>query len=195
MTPEIPNRYSHTELVLMVVHPLLLFAYWEVTPESCQQAQNALGPEMDGARAVIRMYDISMIHFDGTNAHHVFDVDVGLEAPGWYLHLWTAEKSYCGDLGFLARTGRFHPLTRSNIVHTPRAAPSWRRDEQWMRIRFMRRRKPDRARPMELVPPPEIGIKLSPEELRLQRERIRQGMTEGMAGYMSGARSSEEARR
>src|SRR3989442_9314602 len=93
----------------------------EVTPESLRQAQHALGTEMEGARAVLRFYDISLIHFDGTNAHHTFDIDIGLEARNWYVHLWTAEKSYCADLGFVARAGRFHAITRSNVVHTPRA--------------------------------------------------------------------------
>ena len=58
MTSDIPDKYGRTELDLMVVDPLHLFAYWEVTPESLQQAQDALGPEMDGARAVVRFYDI-----------------------------------------------------------------------------------------------------------------------------------------
>src|SRR5207245_54830 len=119
MNHELPDRYGRTELVLMVVDPLLLFSYWEVTPESLRQAQHALGTEMEGARAVLRFYDISLIHFDGTNAHHTFDIDIGLEARNWYVHLWTAEKSYCADLGFVARTGRFHAITRANVVHTP----------------------------------------------------------------------------
>ena len=80
MTSELPDRYGRTELVLMVVDPLLLFCYWEVTPESLRQAQHALGKEMEGARAVLRFYDISLIRFDGTNAHHTFDIDIGLEA-------------------------------------------------------------------------------------------------------------------
>ena len=100
-----------------------------------------MGPEIDGARAILRMYDISLIHFDGTNAHQVFDIDIGLEARGWYIPIWTADKSYCADVGFLARTGRFQPISRSNIIHTPRATPSSRTDEQWMRVRFFHCRR------------------------------------------------------
>jgi hypothetical protein len=167
MTPALPDRYGRTELVLMVVDPFLLFAYWEVTPESLRETQDALGAEMEGARAVLRFYDISLIHFDGTNAHHTFDIDIGLESRGWYVHLWTAEKSYCADLGFVARTGRFHAITRSNIVHTPRAGVSARDEERWMHVRFVRRRKPDPARLLEFVPAP----RLSSEELRALLER------------------------
>ena len=172
MTSDLPDRYGRTELVLMVVDPFLLFGYWEVTPESLGQAQDTLGGEMQGARAVLRFYDISLIHFDGTNAHHTFDIDIGIEAHGWYVHLWSAEKSYCADLGFVARTGRFHAITRSNVVHTPRAGVSARDEERWMCVRLVRRRKPDPGRALEYVPAPTILSRLSPEELRALRERL-----------------------
>src|SRR5439155_429871 len=146
MTPELPDRYGRTELVLMVVDPSLLFAYWEVTSEGLREAQVALGAEMKGARAVLRFYDISLIHFDGTNAHHTFDIDIGLEGRNWYVHLWTAEKSYCADLGFVARTGPLCPESLCAPTHpnrcvssvwsspppsllsaTPTPSPPWRR--------------------------------------------------------------------
>jgi len=186
MNHELPDRYGRTELVLMVVDPLLLFAYWEVTPESLRQAQHALGTEMEGARAVLRFYDISLIRFDGTNAHHTFDIDIGLEARNWYVHLWTAEKSYCADLGFVARTGRFHAITRSNVVHTPRAGVSARDEERWMRVRFLRRRKPDPARPLKFVPAPPFAGHLSPEELRALLERRAREQARLAAEFASG---------
>src|SRR3989475_6963997 len=148
MNHELPDRYGRTELVLMVVDPLLLYGYWEVTPESLRQAQHALGTEMEGARAVLRFYDISLIHFDGTNAHHTFDIDIGLEARNWYVHLWTAEKSYCADLGFVARTGRFHAITRSNFVHTPSAGVSAMVEMRRIRVRLLRRLNPYPPRTM-----------------------------------------------
>ena len=171
MTSHIPDHYGRTELVLMVVDPFHLFAYWEVTPKSLRQVQDVLDAEMDGARAVLRLYDISLIHFDGTNAHFIFDIDISLEARNWYFPVWTAEKSYCGDLGFVARTGRFHAIARSNVVHTPRAGVSGRTEGPWMRVRFVRRRKPDPGRPLEFVPAPDIPGRLSPEELRALLER------------------------
>ena len=186
MTHQLPEHYGHTELVLMVVDPVHLFAYWEVTQESLQEAQNALGAEMEGARAVIRFYDISLIHFDGTNAHHTFDIDIGLEAPGWYIPLWTAEKSYCADLGFVARSGRFHAIARSNIIHTPRSGVSARTNERWMRVRFVRRRKPERARLGEFVPAPASGKELSPEKAQALRERLMREQAEAVARIAGG---------
>jgi len=186
MTPNPPDYYGRTETVLMVVHPFLLFAYWEVTPESCRQAHETMGPEMDGARTILRMYDISLIHFDGTNAHQVFDIDIGLEARGWYIPMWIAEKSYCADLGFLARTGRFQPISRSNVIHAPKATPSTRTDEQWMRVRFTRRRKPEPTRALEYVTAPGSVRKLSAEAESLQRERQQQERDASVAEYLGG---------
>ena len=184
MTSNPPDYYGRTQTVLMVVHPFLLFAYWEVTPENCRQAHETMGPEIDGARTILRMYDISLIHFDGTNAHQIFDIEIGLEARGWYIPIWTADKSYCADVGFLARTGRFHPISRSNVIHTPRATPSSRTDEQWMRVRFVRRRKPEPTRALEYVNAPGSDRKLSAEAL--QHERSQQERDASMAEYLGG---------
>ena len=184
MTSNPPDYYGRTQTVLMVVHPFLLFAYWEVTPESCRQAHETMGPEIDGARAILRMYDISLIHFDGTNAHQIFDIEIGLEARGWYIPIWTADKSYCADVGFLARTGRFQPISRSNVIQTPRSTPSTRTDEQWMRVRFVRRRKPEPTRALEYVNAPGSDRKLSAEAL--QHERSQQERDASMAEYLGG---------
>jgi hypothetical protein len=194
MSSNIPDHYSRTELVLMVMDPLHLFAYWEVTPESLREAQDALGAEMDGARAVVRFYDISLIHFDGANAHHTFDIDIGLEARGWYVPVWTADKSYCADLGFVARTGRFHAIVRSNVIQTPRDGVSGNTDERWMRVKFMRRRKPDRARPLEFVPAPALPRPLSPEELRVLQERLAREKALADARFAAGGLPSSQER-
>ena len=194
MSSDIPDHYGRTELVLMVMDPLHLFAYWEVTPESLREAQDALGAEMDGAGAVVRFYDISLIHFDGTNAHHTFDIDIGLEARGWYVPVWTADKSYCADLGFVARTGRFHAIARSNVIHTPRAGVSGNTDERWMRVKFVRRRKPDRARPLEFVPAPALPRQLSPEELRALQERLAKEKALADARFAGGGLPSSQER-
>lgn len=194
MSSNIPDHYGRTELVLMVMDPLHLFAYWEVTPESLREAQDALGAEMDGAGAVVRFYDISLIHFDGTNAHHTFDIDIGLEARGWYVPVWTADKSYCADLGFVARTGRFHAIVRSNVIQTPRAGVSGNTDERWMRVKFVRRRKPDRARPLEFVPAPALPRQLSPEELRALQDRLAREKALADARFAAGGMPSSEER-
>ena len=195
MSSHIPDHYGRTELVLLVVDPYLVSAYWDVTQESLWHAHGTLGAEMDGARAVIRMYDISLIHFDGTNAHHQFDIDIGLEARAWYFSLWKPEKSYCADLGFVARTGRFHALTRSNIIHTPRAGPSTRTDERWMRVQFMRRRKPDPKRPLEYLAGDDLFRGLSEAEARALRLRLARDIRDALGEFGGGLPTSQQGAR
>jgi hypothetical protein len=175
------------------VHPRLLYGYWEITPESSRQAKNALGAEIKGGRSVVRMYDVSLIDFNGSNAHQVFDIDVGLEAPGWYIHLWSPDKSYVADLGFLARTGRFHAIVRSNTAHSPRTTISPRTDERWMRVPFSRGRKPQRARPLPSSNAPEAASGFTTEQLRLQSERVVPETSISLAEYLSGAPTSRRA--
>jgi hypothetical protein len=183
---QIPDHYGRTELVLMVVDPYVLFAYWDVTQESLWHAQGSLGAEMDGARAVIRMYDISLINFNGTNAHHQFDIDIGLEARAWYFSVWKPDKSYCADLGFVARTGRFHAITRSNIIQTPRAGVSPNTEERWMRVHFTRRRKPDPKRPIEYLSGDDLFRGLSESEAQALRLRLARGMRDSVGDFTAG---------
>lgn len=185
----LPERYGQTQFVLMVVHPLLVYGYWEITPEDYGRAQQALGAEMKGACAVLRMYDVSLIDFNGSNAHQMFDIEVGLEAPGWYIHLWSPEKSYVADVGFRTRKGRFHAIVRSNTVHTPRTSSSPRTDEQWGRVRFSRGRKPDPRRSVEYVLPPYIK-KTAPEPVF--QERILHDVSV-LPEYLSGIPTSRRA--
>jgi hypothetical protein len=83
-----------------------------------------MGTHCTGARSALRIYDITYIDFDGTNAHRYFDVEIDLRTRSWYIPLWTPEKTYCADLGFTTQDGRCFAIVRSNIFHVPRSEPS-----------------------------------------------------------------------
>jgi hypothetical protein len=108
----------------MPVDPYLIHAYWEIADADLLRVQTEMGPSHSTARPVLRIYDITYIDFDGTNAHHLFDIEIDLRPRNWYVHLWSPEKTYCADLGFTIPEGRFFPVVRSNIVHVPRSEPS-----------------------------------------------------------------------
>jgi hypothetical protein len=108
----------------MTVDPYLVHAYWEVTDADLQQVKSNIGPLFTGARPILRIYDITCVDFDGTNAHRFFDIEIDLRTRNWYIHLWTPEKTYCADLGFTAQGVRFFPVVRSNTFHVPRSEPS-----------------------------------------------------------------------
>jgi hypothetical protein len=134
----LPWRYDVTELVAMLVDPVMVYLYWELTPTAIAEARRALGPAWDGAAQVLRAYDVAWIEFDGTNAHRQFDTGVYGDVGAWYLHLWSPEQTLIFELGWRSRDGRFVAAARSNPVQTPRDAPCEGGEERWMTVRGKR---------------------------------------------------------
>lgn len=130
----LPESYGGTRVVLLVVNPYLVHAYWEVTPDKLREAQGRIGGSV---RAVLRFYE------SGGN----FDVDIDLGPRNWYVPLWSAGKSYHLDLGLRGGDGSFVPVARSNVVHTPRVLPTVEVGERFMRVAA-------RGRRQEITPPP-----------------------------------------
>ncbi|HLB02164.1 MAG TPA: DUF4912 domain-containing protein [Nitrospiria bacterium] len=128
---ELPESYGVTELVLLPVDPYWIHAYWEVTPKSFSEFLSRLGPLASQGRYLLRIYDVTAIEFDGSNAHSSFDLPIELSARNWYINLWSSEKSIVGDLGYLRPDGRFILLVRSNVIHTPRAGVSIFTEAPW----------------------------------------------------------------
>jgi len=132
--PELPDGYGDNRIVIMVRDPIWLFAYWEIRKEVFDRVMNTLGALTNRTKAVIRVYDVTDIVFNGNNAHHRFDVDVTLEAKNWYIHAGLPDRVLCVEIGMLTANGTFRILARSNTVRTPRADVSDIVDEKWVCI-------------------------------------------------------------
>ena len=131
---DLPWSYGETELVLMPVDPFQIYAYWDFSPEDWNMVRVRKQP------MVLRVYDVTMIRFNGKNAHSYFDLPVALESQNWYVNLWSAEKSLCAELGWVLPDGSFQRIVRSNVIQTPRAGVSIYEDARWVEIRWNRRR-------------------------------------------------------
>jgi len=142
-TPEVPRRervmlqdlpygYGIDRIVLQVRDPWWIHAYWEVRGETFQRLHNEFKEDFSKARRVLRVYDVSHIIFDGSNAHSFFDVYINEHATNWYIDTAGPGRSWCVDLGLVLPDGRFITIVRSNTVHTPLEGPSWITDEEWM---------------------------------------------------------------
>jgi hypothetical protein len=139
---ELPHSYGNTSLTLIAKDPFWIYAYWEIAPHSIDMLKERIGAEFTRSTYVLRMYDVTAVDFNGHNANHSFDIDVGLNANNWYINLWCDNVSYCADLGMRSPDGRFHHLARSNFVTTPRANPSNRSEEIWMEVKDNSSRPP-----------------------------------------------------
>jgi len=132
----IPASYNSTNLALIAKDPHWLYAYWEIAPSSTQEIKNKIGQdELNRSSYVLRVYDVTYVNFNGHNANHSFDLDVGAHANSWYINLWNDNTAYCGDLGIRTPDGRFFQLARSNFVSAPRVNMSGRSDLIWMNVK------------------------------------------------------------
>ena len=132
---ELPDAYGDNRIVLMVRDPEWLFTYWELRKDVIDSARNTLIPLAEGAKTILRVYDVTDIIFNGYNAHKYFDIEMTDGARSWYIHAGEPNRSFCVDIGFLAPDGTFRVLSRSNIVRTPRMGVSGIVDEEWMSIK------------------------------------------------------------
>jgi hypothetical protein len=123
-----------TRVAAMPVNPRLLHVYWQISQRDLETIHHTFHEPGVKARPVLRLYDITYILFDGTNAHHVFDVEVDLRTLRWNVALWSGNKSYIVELGYELSDGSFYRMARSNMIHVPREEPSHRLDENYLRI-------------------------------------------------------------
>ncbi|MDD3296310.1 MAG: DUF4912 domain-containing protein [Candidatus Omnitrophica bacterium] len=131
---KLPFSYDSTRLVLMVKDPFWLYAYWEVSAGAINFLKSRF-PQKDFSQAglTLRMYDVTYKDFNGRNANHYFDIEVGPKASNWYIKLWSDDVSYVGEIG-LKIGWEFFSLARSNFVHTPRSGHSSRNEQIWMNV-------------------------------------------------------------
>ena len=129
---ELPSYDAVSRITLIPKDPLWIYAYWEIADSSIEDVKRQLGGNLDGTRFVVRMYDVTCKDFNGFNANHWFDIEVGRHSNNWYINLWNDNASYCGEIGIVHNSGRFFPMARSNFVHTPASGSSNRFEEIWM---------------------------------------------------------------
>jgi len=129
---DLPAGYGEDKIILQVRDPWWIYAYWEVTAGTLNKLREELKHEYTNAKRILRVYDVSYIVFDGTNAHRFFDIEITPEANNWYIDAGGPGKYWCVDIGLRLESGKFITIVRSNTVYTPLDGPSWITDEEWM---------------------------------------------------------------
>ncbi|MFC1577234.1 DUF4912 domain-containing protein [Candidatus Omnitrophota bacterium] len=134
-TYELPSAYGRTKLTLIARDPSWAHAYWEIAPSSIESLKGLIGEELSAAATVLRMYDVTYKDFNGSNANHWYDIEVGPFANNWYINFWSDNVVYCCELGMRAADGKFFPLVRSNFIHIPRKSFTHRPEVMWMEVK------------------------------------------------------------
>ena len=116
--PTLPSGYNDNRLVLLARDPHWLYAYWDFSAERISAALTQLGTQ--DARPILRIFDVTYINFDGTNAWTRVDSELTPFATSWYIPVPRSDASYCAEVGYRTSDGRFALLGRSNVAITPR---------------------------------------------------------------------------
>ena len=133
MPKDLPGGYGDCKIVLQVRDPWWVHTYWEINEHTIQKLKRELGDGVvHSAKRVLRVYDVSHVIFNGSNAHRFWDIEVSEHATNWYIDTAGPGRSWCVDLGLRLSDGRFVTITRSNTVYSPLEGPSWITDEEWM---------------------------------------------------------------
>lgn len=125
----LPHAYGEDRIVMMVRDPYWAFAYWEIEPARIEREKAWFGWD---SRLAVRIYDITGVNFDGTNANGYYDQEVYDRIGDWYFDLGRPTHSFCADIGLLSPEGKFLTLARSNYITMPRDSASDIIDEEWM---------------------------------------------------------------
>ncbi|HEY2783615.1 MAG TPA: DUF4912 domain-containing protein [Fimbriiglobus sp.] len=111
-------------IVLMVPDPFWLHTYWELSYQSVQRAEVALGQDWLGAKPIIRLFDVTSQDTTSTSETPLRDINVHGGCSHWYIDVPQPPRSYRADIGYLSRRGQFYVLARSNVVTPPKAGAS-----------------------------------------------------------------------
>lgn len=128
------NGAVRDRLVVMVRGPFWLHAYWELSRNGVSRAQAALGQEWHAAKPILRLFEVSTGATTNTAEAPIRDVEIHGGVNNWYLDVKNPPRSYRLDIGYLAPSGKFFVLARSNVVTTPKAAASDAVDENWTEV-------------------------------------------------------------
>jgi hypothetical protein len=106
-------------IVVLVRDAFWLHTCWELTSSSIDRAP------------CLRLLEVS--EGDGASASErvVEDVIIHGGVSNWYLHVAGPPKNYRVEIGYLAVSGRFFSLSRSNVVTPPAAGTSDVIDQHW----------------------------------------------------------------
>ncbi|MDR6998750.1 DUF4912 domain-containing protein [Neobacillus niacini] len=106
------------ELTARLVTPQKIILFWEVSELPPNVMQLFFDQPFDDFVSVVRIYDVTDIIFNGSNAHHFYEIAVPYQNGFWYIKGLLSNRHYIADLGVKLGTG-FFPLLRSNTILTP----------------------------------------------------------------------------
>ena len=121
-------------IVLMVRDSFWLHACWELTRQTIERAKAAMAEHWHTAQPVLRLYDVELGTTTNTSERVARDIPIHGGVTNWYIDVANPPHSYRVDIGYLAATGKYFPLAKSNSVSTPAPGAIDTIDNNWMAV-------------------------------------------------------------
>lgn len=123
---EVPERYQKDMLEVLAQNAHTIYAYWEISDRKRWLVSQHFRCDWGYMPKILRVYDVTSMYFNGSNANSFFDIQTTPEATSWYIHNLLSNATYMLDFGTYTLEGQFVPLLRSSAVATPRNyAAAW----------------------------------------------------------------------
>jgi hypothetical protein len=122
----IPARYNKTRIIFLTRDPYWAFAYWEIDDKTIA----AIKSDINFEGLFLRIHDIKLIDFNGSNSNFYFDIPVLLSDRKWYINVPHANSVYIIELLYSSK-GENKIIATSNVISTPREDISDAVDEEW----------------------------------------------------------------
>lgn len=113
------RQSGQTRMRLLAVEPSTLFAYWEVDVQRQKLCSQHFQRNWSSLPLFLRVYDVTLLNFDGFNAHAIYQNEVHSTTDNWYLHDVQPGRHYLGDLCTTTAEGKYLSIVQSNVVATP----------------------------------------------------------------------------
>jgi hypothetical protein len=123
-------RPVRDRMVLMVRGPHWLHVFWELTSRAVARAQAALGQDWHGARPTLRLLELESGVDASPSERVVREIPVHGGVKNWFIDIREPHRCRC-EIGYLAPSGRFHALARSNAVTPPTPPQGDTLDAHW----------------------------------------------------------------
>ena len=116
-----PMPLQGDSIELLMVSPGMGHVIWHVREQSTSEAGRGA---FAGAVLIVRIYDVTDIIFNGSNAHAFFDLPAARASGSYYFAPGRQSRNYIAEIGLRNAQGMFYPVSRSNTAFFDRDRPS-----------------------------------------------------------------------
>lgn len=118
---EMPPEYDEDTIVALPQSPTTLYVYWSLSASKKRMIEHHLRTEWSNLPKVLKIYDVTDLHFQGHNQHRTFEVSLPEMTNNWFLTNLETNRTFIFDFGTRTYDGSFFTVIRSKSVETPRS--------------------------------------------------------------------------